>query len=41
MAFVGPLVVEPLEDLDPLGLNGIEIHMLTVEALSLEPLSLQ
>ena len=41
LASVGPLVVEPLEDLDPLGLNGIEIPTLTVEAMTVAPLSQQ
>jgi hypothetical protein len=41
MALVEPLVVMRLEEFNPLGVDGIEIQTLTVEALSLEPLSLQ
>jgi hypothetical protein len=41
LASVGPLVVQPLEDLDPLGLNGMEIPTLTVEAMTVAPLSQQ
>jgi hypothetical protein len=38
---VGPLVVEPLEDPDPLGVSGIEVPTLTVEAMTVAPLSQQ
>jgi hypothetical protein len=41
MAFLGPLVIEPLMDLEPIELSGIEISTLAVEAMTVAPLSQQ
>ena len=41
LAAVEPLILEPLMDPNPIGLDGIEVSVLTVEAMTIAPVSQQ